>query len=132
MIGNDTREKLENIVGGVIIEGAADNCTATRNILCASFRTSTTVKKDFEGQSVIKKEQVEFLKLYSAKENLWVKDPPDDSQFLARGGEAQIYLDADKRSVIKLNGAVYYATWLEFSIALLYTISSSKILLTVS
>jgi hypothetical protein len=39
---------------------------------------------------------------------------PDDSQFLARGGEAQIYLDTDHRSVIKINDAIYYATWLEF------------------
>src|SRR5882757_3014987 len=114
MFNNDTRKKLENIVGGIILEGEEDNCTAARNILCASFRTSTTVKKDFEGQSIIKKEQAELLKSYCEKKNWWVHNVPDDSQFLARGGEAQIYLDYDNRSVIKLNDAVYYATWLEF------------------
>ncbi|GAA3916782.1 hypothetical protein GCM10022209_06920 [Chitinophaga oryziterrae] len=58
---NDTRSKLKNIIDGVIIEVAADNCTATRNILCASFSTSTTVKRDFESKAITKKEQVEFL-----------------------------------------------------------------------
>ncbi|HEY4061094.1 MAG TPA: hypothetical protein VGM30_04300 [Puia sp.] len=69
MFSNDTRKKLQNITGGKVIEGAADNCTTARNLLCASFRTSTAVKKDFEGQSIIKKEQAEFLKLHSAKNN---------------------------------------------------------------
>jgi hypothetical protein len=114
MFSNDTRKKLENIIGGTILEGKEDNCTAARNFLCASFRTSTTVKKDFESQSIVKEEQAERLKLNSTKNNWWVHDLPDESHFLARGGEALIYLNSDNRSVIKLNDAVYYATWLEF------------------
>ncbi|MHA4807510.1 putative polyvalent protein kinase domain-containing protein [Flavitalea flava] len=114
MFSNDTRKRLENIVRGIIIEGAEDTCTATRNYLCASFSTSTTVKRDFESQSIVKKEQQEFLKHYSDKNNLWFYDLPDESRYLARGGEARIYLDVDSRSVIKLNEAIYYATWLEF------------------
>ena len=110
MFSHDTRKKLKNITGGTIIDPAEDNCTATRNILCAGFRTSTTVKKDFEGQSIIKKEQAGFLKNYSTKNNLWLDILPADSMFLTRGGEAQVYLDTDNRSVIKLNDAVYYAT----------------------
>jgi hypothetical protein len=61
MFSDDTRQKLENIVRGIVLEGAADNCTAARNLLCASFSTSTTVKKDFESQSIVKKEQVVSL-----------------------------------------------------------------------
>lgn len=114
MFSNDTRSKLENIISGIIIEGEADNCTTTRNILCASFSTSTTVKKDFESKSIIKEKQVEFLKHYSTKNNLWVSELPDDNSFLAKGGEAMVYFNSDNRSVIKLNDAIYYATWLEF------------------
>ncbi|GGA81688.1 hypothetical protein GCM10011511_00780 [Puia dinghuensis] len=33
---------------------------------------------------------------------------------MTRGGEAKIYLAPDHRNVIKVNDAVYYATWLEF------------------
>lgn len=114
MLSDDTREKLENIVRGIVLEGGKDPCTAARNLLCTSFRTSTTVKEDFEGQSIIKKEQEKLLKSHSTKENWWVRDLPDEDHFLARGGEAVIYLGPDNRSVIKLNDAVYYATWLEF------------------
>ena len=114
MFNDDTRQKLKNIVSGIIIEGQADHCTAARNILCTSFRTSTTVKKDFESQSIIKEEQVGFLKRYCTENNLWVHNVPGDDRFLTRGGEAKVYLDSDHRSVIKLNDAIYYATWLEF------------------
>lgn len=111
-ITHDTRKRLENIVNGTRLEGTADNCTAARNLLCTSFRTSTTVKKDFEGQSRIKAEQAEFLRQLSRQ--WWVNDLPEDATFLTRGGEAKIYFAPDQRSVIKINDAVYYATWLEF------------------
>lgn len=114
MFSDDTRKKLENIVRGIVLEGEEGHCTAVRNLLCASFRTSTTVKKDFEGQLIVKKEQAELLKFHSTERNWWVHNLPADDQFLTRGGEAEIYLGADRRSVIKLNDAVYYATWLEF------------------
>jgi hypothetical protein len=69
MFSDDTRKRLENIVGGIVLEGEEDNCTAARNLLCASFRTSTAVKKDFEGQFLIKKEQAEFLRHHSSLRN---------------------------------------------------------------
>ncbi|SFP01475.1 hypothetical protein SAMN05428949_7179 [Chitinophaga sp. YR627] len=111
---NDTRSKLKNIIDGVIIEGATDNCTATRNILCSSFSTSTTVKRDFESKSISKKEQVEFLRKYASENALLIKQAPSESQFLARGGEAKVYFEAETKSVIKINDGIYYATWLEF------------------
>lgn len=114
MLNNDTRGKLRNIIRGTIIDGAADHCTTIRNFLCGSYRTSSTVKKDFDSQSIIKKEQGESLKRYSLNNDLWLKDLPDHSEMIAKGGEAQIYLYSDKRSVLKLNEGVYYATWLEF------------------
>ena len=97
MFSDDTRKRLENIVKGIVLEGDEDHCTAVRNLLCASFRTSTAVKKDFEGQSLIKKEQAEFLKNHSLLRNWWVHDLPDESSFLTRGGEAKIYLAPDRR-----------------------------------
>jgi hypothetical protein len=113
-IADDTRKRLEHIVKGTFLKGKEDNCTAVRNLLCGSFRTSTTVKKDFEGQSRAKKEQAEFLKHHSSRRNWWAEELPAESSFLARGGEAKIYLAPDRKSVIKVNDAIYYATWLEF------------------
>src|SRR6201996_9003811 len=97
-IDDDTRKRLENIVKGIVLEGKEDTCTAARNLLCASFRTSTTVKKDFESQLRIKKEQAEFLKQYSTEKKAWLQDPPDETSYLTRGGEAQIYLAPDGRN----------------------------------
>lgn len=114
MNNNDPRRKLENIIRGVGIEGATDTCTTTRNLLCRSFSTSTTVKRDFESKAVIKEEQAEFLKKYAGENNLWYDDAPPNEKFLTRGGEASVYFEDDSRSVIKLNDGVYYATWLEF------------------
>lgn len=114
MFSDDTRQKLKNIVSGIIIEEQADTCAAVRNFLCTSFSTSTTVKKDFESKSIVKEEQVGFLKRYCTENNLWVHNIPDENRFLTRGGEAKVYLSSDNKSVIKVNDAVYYATWLEF------------------
>lgn len=113
MLPDDTRRKIENIVAGVVIEGEADHCTAIRNSLCRRFETSTTVKEDFEGKSVIKEEQALFIDAYCTNRQLWVR-PPGEERYLTRGGEAKIYLHADNRHVVKLNDAIYYATWLEF------------------
>ena len=54
------------------------------------------------------------MRRHSLLRNWWIDDLPEESSFLTRGGEAQIYLAHDRRSVIKANEAVYYATWLEF------------------
>ena len=114
MLSDDTRKKLENIVNGLVIEEQADSCTTIRNLLCTSFSTSRTVKKDFEGQSIIKEKQVTFLKALADERQFWVTSLPEENQYLTRGGEARVYLYTDGRSVIKINDAVYYATWLEY------------------
>lgn len=114
MLPDDTRNKIKNITGGNVIEGSEDTCTAIRNLLCRSFATSTTVKKEFESQSVVKEEQKKFLENYCDSHNLWITDLPGDDRYLTRGGEARVYLDVGNKNVIKLNDAVYYATWLEF------------------
>lgn len=114
MFSDEIRIKLENIINGIVIEEQGDTCTTIRNLLCTSFSTSTTVKKDFEGKSIIKEKQVEFLKQLTNKHNWWVQNLPDKDKYLAEGGEAKVYLHSDNKSVIKLNDGVYYATWLEF------------------
>ena len=114
MFSDATRKKLENIVNGFVIEEQADSCTAIRNLLCTSFGTSRTVKKDFEGQSIIKEKQVAYLTALADDLHFRVTSLPAENQYLTRGGEAKVYLHADGKSVIKINDAVYYATWLEY------------------
>lgn len=119
MLPDDTRRKIKDIVAGAVIEREQNPCTAIRNFLCSRFATSTTVKFDFESKAIIKEEQRKLLIEYCSQHNLWVVDVPKKERFLARGGEALVYLHEDQRHVIKLNDGVYYATWLEFLNSLL-------------
>jgi hypothetical protein len=114
MLPNDTRKKIKNIVSGTVIEGQQDTCTTIRNLLCQSFETSRTVKTGFESQVIIKEEQAQFLEKYSREQGLCLNEVPGSVQYLTRGGEAKVFLDKDNRTVIKMNDAVYYATWLEY------------------
>ena len=106
MFSGDTRKKLENIIRGVLIEGEEDSCTATRNFLCSGFGTSTTVKRNFEGQLVIKEEQAKRLREYATAHHLWAPEIPARDQFIAKGGESQVFLDKDQKHVVKINDAV--------------------------
>lgn len=119
MLPDDTRSKIENITQGIIIPGLLDNCTQIRNLLCGSYPTSTTVKTNFESQSIIKEEQGHLISAFCDQHNIWAVNVPGEDRYLTRGGEASVYLRDDGLSVIKLNDGVYYATWLEFLNSLL-------------
>jgi hypothetical protein len=114
MLPDDTRLKIENIVAGNVVKGETDHCSAIRNFLCGSFATSTTVKEDFDGNAVLKKKQERIIEAYCEENKLWAADLPREERYLTRGGEAKVYIQADNLHVIKLNDAIYYATWLEF------------------
>ncbi len=114
MYSDDIKRELENIVRGTLLERKSDYLTATRNYLCASFGTSAKVERNFEHQSKIKKEQAEILKTFAQQKGLWFPNLPNENRYLSEGGEAKIYFDSDNRSVVKLNDAIYYNTWLDY------------------
>jgi len=114
MISNEIRAKLQNIVRGARLKGAKDHCSTVRDILIEGFGANSTLKGEFESRSIIKEKQVEFLKSYADRSGLWLETLPAGSVYLTRGGESRIYLAADKFDVIKINDAIYYATWTEF------------------
>lgn len=114
MISDEIRQKLQNIIRGDVLEGHEDHCTATRNLLCQSFGSDPTVKKEFESRSIVKEEQARFLKTHAEDKMFWMQSLPEGCQYLTHGGESEIYLASDQLHVIKNNDAVYYATWLEF------------------
>ena len=120
MPDNDTKNKIQDIISGTRITWQADHCTTVRNFLCRSFSASTTVKKDFDTTLLIKKEQAEALWEFIDEHQLWVERPPDEEQLLTIGGEAEIYMNVADQRVLKLNDAVYYATWLDFFNSILF------------
>ena len=114
MYSDDTRKKLQDIINGKHITWQGDTCTAARNFLCSSFSPNTTVKKDFDQQSAIKKEQGKLLNSFIEQNSLWLEPPDETERFLTEGGEAKIYFSRQGAGVIKVNDAVYYLTWLDF------------------
>ena len=79
MLPDDTRVKIKNITAGAILEGQPDHCTSARNFLSRSYPTSTTVKKEFESQAIIKKEQAKDLEKFSTEQSLWVPLPKEET-----------------------------------------------------
>lgn len=119
MYNDDTRKKLQDIISGKHITWQADTCTAARNFLCSGFSPNTTVKKDFDRQSAVKEEQAKELIAFIDENALWLQPPDETARFLTQGGEAEIYFNQYYAEVIKVNDAVYYATWLDFFTSLL-------------
>ena len=114
MISDEIREKLQNIVRGARLEGAADRCSTIRDFLVESFGANSTVKSEFESRAILKEEQTRILKSHAEGVGLWRESLPLGCQYLTRGGESEIYLAADKINVVKVNDAIYYATWTEY------------------
>jgi hypothetical protein len=119
MISNEIREKLQNIIRGARLQGTGDRCSTIRDLLIEGFGTGPTVKSEFESRTVVKEKQDGFLRSYARENCLWLGSLPADSEYLTKGGESKIYLAADRKNVIKVNDAVYYATWTEYFTSLL-------------
>ena len=114
MISDEIRREIQHIVRGTLREGDEDSCSKIRNLLCKSFGTGPTVKKEFESRAIIKEQQACFLKSYARDHYFWFDSLPAGSQYLIEGGESKVFLTADGLNVIKTNDASYYATWDEF------------------
>jgi hypothetical protein len=114
MLPDDTEGKIKDIIAGKVLPGVTDRLLTARNFLYAGFTPDRTVKTDFESKLLVKEKQVTALVQWAKNNGCWMEDPPDKQQYLTRGGESLVFQDIDKRHVIKLNDAVYYATWLEY------------------
>lgn len=112
MLNDETRNKVKDIISGSPINWQKDHCTPIRNYLCRSYSPGTKVKTDFESSLLIKKEQAQLLKNYIEEHQLWIPKPADENRLLTVGGEAEVYINIEAQQVIKVNDAIYYATWL--------------------
>jgi len=64
-----------------------------------------------------KREETEELKRYIEARRLWVEGI-DLNSYVSEGAEQKVYLK-DSRSVIKLNDAIYYLSWVDYFVSLL-------------
>jgi hypothetical protein len=85
----------------------------------STIQTIACYLKDGEGTSVsiedkkhFKKQETKRLEEFVSEKNLWI-DTIDFSQYVSEGAEQRVYLK-DGEHVLKLNDAIYYASWIDY------------------
>jgi hypothetical protein len=80
----------------------------TLNYLTRSQSSSTLAKEDKH----FKREETTRLKVFINSQNLWVSDIKLEN-YVSEGAEQKVYLKNDK-TVIKLNDAIFYISWIDY------------------
>ena len=114
MFEHEERKFIEDIIKGNVIEGKKDYLTTIRNYHLTCLGTNNEIETKYNYQSTNKEKQKLVLIDYLDNNNLWIDDELIENNYLVEGGEAKIYFGKDARSVIKLNDAIYYSTWLDY------------------
>ncbi len=70
---------------------------------------SSEMAKEFKH---FKKQEAEALTRFANKNNLWVLDVNPES-YVSEGAEQKVYLK-DGKTVLKLNDAIYYTSWIDY------------------
>ncbi len=110
---NYIKNELQHIISGKgeVVHGAAIQAVAS--YLAASQAANPMAATD----KYIKKEETERLIAYISANNLWITNI-NEANYISQGAEQKVYLQ-NSNSVLKLNDAIYYATWYDYFINLL-------------
>ena len=96
-----------------IISGTSKNCTGTIIQTIASFlRRSETSSGLVKEDKYFKKEETKNLIDFIAENNLWYPNI-NLQNYISEGAEQKVYIKSDE-SVLKLNDAIYYLSWLDY------------------
>jgi len=106
-------DELQCIISGKSQVRYGATIQAVAGYLRASEATSTLAKTDKH----FKREETARLRTYITNQNLWKKDI-DLDDYVSEGAEQKVYLK-DSHSVIKLNDAIYYLSWVDYFVNLL-------------
>jgi hypothetical protein len=106
-------DELQCIISGKSQVRYGSNIQAAAGYLAASEKSSSldTADKHF------KHKETERLKHYIENQNLWLRHI-DLNNFVSEGAEQKVYMK-NSRSVIKLNDAIYYLSWIDYFVNLL-------------
>jgi hypothetical protein len=105
--------EIQRIISGKSKVRYGANIQTAINYLRTSEKSGALDKTDKR----FKREETENLKKYIENQKLWIKDI-DLNNYVSEGAEQKVYLK-DSRSVIKLNDAIYYLSWVDYFINLL-------------
>lgn len=102
------KNELQNILSGKSGYSYDAVIQTTTNYLRTSQRASSMVETKHENRAEETAKLIEF----AAKNDLFYNDI-DESQYISEGAEQKVYIKEDKY-VIKLNDAIYYASWEDY------------------
>jgi hypothetical protein len=105
--------EIQRIISGKSQVRYGANIQAAICYLTGSAKSGALDKTDKH----FKREETESLKKYIEEQKLWLKNV-DFNNYVSEGAEQKVYLK-DSRSVIKLNDAIYYLSWIDYFINLL-------------
>ena len=105
--------ELQHIISGKSKVRYGENIQAVISYLRASEKSGTLGKTDKH----FKSEETARLKNYIETHKLWRTDI-DLNNYVSEGAEQKVYLK-DNRSVVKLNDAIYYLSWVDYFVSLL-------------
>ena len=108
------KNELQDIFSGKKQVSCGSLIQTTLDYLRRSQETSALVKTD----KCFKEEETKVLSRFVTENKLWIHDL-DSSQYISEGAEQKVYLK-DGNHVWKLNDAIYYQSWQDYLVNLLF------------
>ena len=105
--------EIQNIISGKSQVSNGATIQAAINYLRTCKKPSSLDKTN----KLFKREETEDLKKYANNQNLWIKNI-NLNNYVSEGAEQKVYLK-DNKSVIKLNDAIYYLSWIDYFVNLI-------------
>jgi hypothetical protein len=109
-----THYDVQNLLSGIGTGSAGDLIQAA----AAECRRSPQAGGETAYKEQQKEQEEPGLIAWIDKHQYWIEHP-NEQRYLTRGAEQLVYLDDDPSFVIKLNDAVFYASWFDYFSSLL-------------
>jgi len=102
------KDEIQRIISGKSQIKHESDIQTVLGFLTRSQESGSMAKTDKH----FKKEETKRLKQFIEEQKLWVSDI-DLSNYISEGAEQKVYLKNGK-SVLKLNDAIYYISWIDY------------------
>jgi len=105
--------EIQDVISGKSQVRYGANIQTAINYLRTCEKTGALDKTD----KYFKRKETEGLRKYIENQSLWIRNINLDN-YVSEGAEQKVYLK-DNKSVIKLNDAIYYLSWVDYFVNLL-------------
>jgi hypothetical protein len=104
----ETKNELQNILSGK----SSSSYDALIQTIASYLRSSERASPTSEEKHNNKEQETRKLIDFATENNLFLTNI-DESNFISSGAEQKVYIN-DYKSVLKLNDAIYYASWEDY------------------